>query len=351
MIGKHVMERLLAMNPETHFVALTRRPEEVPPHGGRVHALAGDLRIDGLGVEEGVWIKLRERLTAILHCAAEIRFDLPLDDARRTNVEGTRTLLELARRCPRLERFVHISTTYIGGQSPEQLPECRFTNRHGFFSSYQESKYEAEHLALEAAAEVPLAVYRLSTVIGDSASGRVEQYNHFHQLLRLVQHNPLPILPGSAEARVDFVATDWTTAAVAWFFQNAFEPGSIRNFSAGPANTLAMPVVLEMAFAALGRGRAPELVSWDEFDRYTRNRLGRGEERMAQLLQSLSYFLPYFSLQQRFENEETMARLDAAGLYRPESVELYGRVLDYMKRAAGAPASARRPVPASEPAR
>jgi long-chain acyl-CoA synthetase len=342
------MGHLLARDPDAHFVALTRRPEEVSPHGGRVHALAGDLRLDGLGVEEGVWIKLRERLTAILHCAAEIRFDLPLDEARRTNVEGTRTLLKLARRCPRLDRFVHISTTYITGQSPESLPESRFVNRHGFFSSYQESKYEAEHLAMEAAAGLPLAVYRLSTVIGDSASGFVEQYNHFHQLLRLVQHNPLPVLPGSAEAQVDFVATDWTTAAIAWFFQHAFEPGSIRNFSAGPANTLAMPVVLEMAFDALGRGQAPELVSWDEFERYTRRRLGRGEERIAQLLQSLSYFLPYFSLRQRFENEQTVALLGAAGFGMPKSLELYGRVLGHMKRSAGAQPSARRTVPAGK---
>jgi nucleoside-diphosphate-sugar epimerase len=339
---------LLALDPDAHFVALSRRPHEVAAHGGRVHPLAGDLRLPALGVDESVWAQLRPRLTAILHCAAEIRFDLPLDDARQTNVEGTRTILNLARRCPRLDRLAHISTTYISGQSPEPLPEGPFTNRHGFFSSYQESKYEAEHLALEAALQLPLAVYRLSTVIGDSASGKVEQYNHFHQLLRLVQHNPLPVLPGSPEAKVDFVATDWTASSIAWSFHHAFQPGSIRNFSAGPSNTLAMPLVLEMAFDALGRGKAPELVSWDDFHHYTRARLGRGEERIAQLLQSLSYFLPYFSLQQRFENDQTLASLDARLASRPDSVDLFARVLGFMKRTAAAPASSHRPVPARE---
>ncbi len=336
LIGGHVLARLAAEEEDLRFVALARRPERLDTLGGRVHALAGDLRLPGLGVDAEMHALLEERLTGILHCAADIRFDLPLDEARAVNVEGTRTLLELGRRCKRLERFAHISTTYISGRSPEALPEGPFVNGHGFFSSYQESKYEAEHLALQAARELPLTVYRLSTVIGDSRTGEVQQYNHFHQLLRLVQHNPLPVLPGSELARVDFVASDWVAEAVAWFYSHRFEAGTVRNFSAGPRETVALPVVLRMAFEQLGRGRTPELVSWEEFNRYTGERLGRGDVRVGQLLQALTYFLPYFSLQQRFENDGTTALLEQAGMARTKSVALFSRVLEYMRSARSA---------------
>jgi nucleoside-diphosphate-sugar epimerase len=332
LIGGHVVERLLRGNAELSVVAVARRPERVETHGGRVSALRGDLCLPGLGVDEDVQALLAERVTGILHCAADIRFDLPLEEARQINVEGTRTLLELGRRCARLEKFAHISTTYVSGRSPELLPEGRFENRHGFFSSYQETKYEAEHLAQEYGRELPVAVYRLSTVIGNSRTGWVEQYNHFHQLLRLVQHNPLPVLPGSETARVDFVASDWVAEAVAWFYANRFRAGEVRNFAAGPEETLPLTTAMEMAFRELGRGRAPRLVDCEFFNRYIGDRMGKGDGRVAQLLQALAYLLPYFSLQQRFDSRETTEILEReAGLRRVESSRLYGLVLGHMK--------------------
>ena len=41
--------------------------------------------------------ELADRTGTVLHCAASISFDLPLDEARRVNVEGTRQVIALAR--------------------------------------------------------------------------------------------------------------------------------------------------------------------------------------------------------------------------------------------------------------
>ena len=175
MIGRHVLARLRVSDPARTFVVLSRKPSG--DADGRVIPIAGDLRLPRLGLAPNVWTALQRSISGIIHSAAEIRFDLPLDAARAVNVGGTRTLLDLARSAPLLRRMAHISTTYVTGRSAEHLPESRFENKHGFFSSYQESKYEAEQLVMEAAGDVPVSIYRLSTVIGDSRTGAVEQYN------------------------------------------------------------------------------------------------------------------------------------------------------------------------------
>jgi dTDP-glucose 4,6-dehydratase len=60
---------------------------------------------------------------AVVHFAAESHVDRSIADARefiRTNVEGTYTLLDVARRC-RLPRFVHVSTDEVyGSMAPGQ---------------------------------------------------------------------------------------------------------------------------------------------------------------------------------------------------------------------------------------
>ena len=59
--------------------------------------------------------------THMLHGAASVRFDLPLAEARRVNVRGTRSMLDLAataRTRGRLERFEYVSTAFVSGAHP-----------------------------------------------------------------------------------------------------------------------------------------------------------------------------------------------------------------------------------------
>jgi len=63
---------------------------------------------------------LEQRLDAVVHFAAESHVDRSIVEARefiRTNVEGTCTLLEAARRA-KLTRFVHVSTDEVYGSLP-----------------------------------------------------------------------------------------------------------------------------------------------------------------------------------------------------------------------------------------
>ena len=52
------------------------------PYRPRVRAIAGDLTSPGLGMDVVERTELAEEVGAVLHCAASISFDLPLEEAR-----------------------------------------------------------------------------------------------------------------------------------------------------------------------------------------------------------------------------------------------------------------------------
>src|SRR5207248_2860804 len=140
----------LATAGDRRFVVLTRKPELFSD--GRVTAIRADSKT-----------VCPTNVTEIIHCAADTRFGISIEEARAANVEGTRRLLQFARRCPRLQKFAHISSVYAAGKLTGEFEEAPFPAPRGFFNSYQQSKYEAEELVLSALPVVPVAIFRLST--------------------------------------------------------------------------------------------------------------------------------------------------------------------------------------------
>jgi len=130
--------------------------------------------LDGLGVEKA-WGDLRdsgavaaavEGCRAVIHAGAVFRFWGRREEFWATNVEGTRNVLEAARRAG-VGRFVHISTIAVIGKPPaeglitEETP-CRPQD------AYQESKLEAERLVLASGQEwgLPVIVLRPGAIYG-----------------------------------------------------------------------------------------------------------------------------------------------------------------------------------------
>src|SRR5438309_8967563 len=65
---------------------------------GRVHAVSGDVTAHDLGIDAKTLTRLIRTTTHIIHGAASVRFDLPIDQARRINGKGTLRVLDVARR-------------------------------------------------------------------------------------------------------------------------------------------------------------------------------------------------------------------------------------------------------------
>lgn len=69
---------------------------------------------------------LPEALDAVIHCAGDVSFDPPVDQAFTTNVLGTRDLLTRVKEAGTSDRdvhYVHISTAYVAGRRRGHIPE------------------------------------------------------------------------------------------------------------------------------------------------------------------------------------------------------------------------------------
>jgi len=63
-------------------------------------------------------LRARSDVEFIIHCAATIRFDLPVKAVLRANFLPTRALLDFAASLPRLRAFTFMSTAYVNAYLP-----------------------------------------------------------------------------------------------------------------------------------------------------------------------------------------------------------------------------------------
>src|SRR5437868_2140055 len=61
-------------------------PDLVAAIGDRVEPLAGDICRPEFGLDDAALDTLIQRITHVIHAAAELRLEAPLDELRRTNV-------------------------------------------------------------------------------------------------------------------------------------------------------------------------------------------------------------------------------------------------------------------------
>lgn len=97
----------------------------------KVSTLDGDLRDENLGLSADDLAKLRD-VDIVIHCAATVAFDAPVDEAFETNLLGPLRLLdalEAAGADPR--RVVHVSTAYVAGLVKGHVPEAPWTDTPG----------------------------------------------------------------------------------------------------------------------------------------------------------------------------------------------------------------------------
>ena len=333
LVGGGLM-RFLREDPDRRLFVLARpgAASDVLAPDSRTTVLRGDLTRPQLGLDGSCQEMLACEVAEIVHCAADIRFGLPLETARAVNTTATQALLSLARRCRKLEKFTHVSTVYVAGRATGVFGETPLRHGEGFYNTYQQSKYEAEQLVVAAMLDIPAVIVRLSSLIGDSRSGRVCQFNHVHQLMRLLPHNVLPIVPGLSTARIDLVPTDWAIPALAHVVQGGFRAGSVYQICAGPDRSLGLSEMIDLTVRAYeshpeGRRwlpiRVPRLVSVGEFEAYVERRRSESDRLLNELLRVLSYFVPHLGVYQAFANRKTLEVLQTAGLGTPPPIRSY----------------------------
>ena len=111
----------------------------------KVCIFEGDVHADSLGLGEEDLAELSREVDAVIHSAASVIFDAPLDAAMNSNVRGTLGLLTLARGWEKKPLFMHVSTSYVAGTMkglvPEEAPDAFSPNEIRL-----DPKGEVEHL-------------------------------------------------------------------------------------------------------------------------------------------------------------------------------------------------------------
>ena len=201
-------------------------PELINALGTRILAIHGDVCQPKFGFDETKYVGMAEKTTHIIHTAADWRL-LPLDELRKTNVQGTSNVIGFAEESKRrhgLERFSHISTAYVAGAATGTISEDQLTDQFGFFTDYERSKYEGEKLVQAAKEDLPVSVFRPSMVVGDSKTGAVKTFNTFYFPLRLYLTGRMRFMPVSRSLKINVVPVDYVAKVVS---QLTFEPKAV----------------------------------------------------------------------------------------------------------------------------
>jgi thioester reductase-like protein len=301
------------------------------PYADRVVALRGDVTQLGMGLAVGAqW--LAERVTEIVHCAAAVSFEQPLEQARVTNVDGTRRVLEFAERCKArgtLRRMSYISTAYVAGEHYGCFSEDDLDHGHGFRNSYEQSKFEAECLVHRARRDIPLTVFRPSIIVGEQHSGWTSSFNVLYWPLRAFSRGTYLALPARGESPVDVVPVDYVADAVLALSRMRQSVGTTFHLTAG-TQASSVGEVIDLA-TRFFRRRVPRLIDPAVYHRAVHPVLLKGtqDERTRLALQRSETYFPYFAMRVRFDDRRARVALRGSGIGTPPLSSYFDRLLRF----------------------
>lgn len=291
----------------------------------RIAAIGGDVTEPNLGISDP---HVLDDVTHVIHCAATVAFDHPLEEARRINVGGTRTVLSVCRRLPKLARLDAVSTSYVAGKRRGLIMETELAGDHGFHNTYEQTKYECEVLLRDAMRELPIAVQRPSIVVGDSRTGRTGSWKVLYWPLKILARGFLPAVPYDPDGRLDIVPVDFVADATIALSRDPAALGRTFHLAAGPGRDTTMGELAGRLLAKFNRKpplRVPPAI-WRRVVRPALMMLPSANLRKT--LRTGLVYRPYLELRVQFDAREADERLSRAGVLCPRVVDYIENVVD-----------------------
>lgn len=353
LVGTNLIPRLLKAFPGSAITLLVRGEDEsdaaervraiatnigqeyaIPDAAERIDGILGDVSLDHCGLNARQLARVVAETTHIIHGAATIRFDHPLDEARAINCGGTRRMLAIAQMClerGNFERFVYIGSSSVSGQRGGFIREDELEMGQKFFNTYEQSKCESERIVRDHFARVPSTIFRPSIIIGDSRTGKTTSFNVIYIPLRLLQRGMLTYVPGKPETKLDLVPIDWVDDAMTYILARQESIGKAFHITAGPERAAPLAEVVNLAReyfdrrAPLRHPRTMDFITREEFEHRRANMRGREEALMSQL----DTLLPYVSVDRLFISTNTDALLSGSGIEFPRFKAYAERIFEY----------------------
>jgi long-chain acyl-CoA synthetase len=202
----------------------------------RVDFVCGDLTRPRFGLDDAAWGRLVSATESIIHVAASLN--------RRSarvcmdvNLRGSLEVVQLAQAAHAnhgLRRFSDVSTTAVAGDRHGEVvrEDDAIDFGRSDYDPYARTKKFAEHMIERSLPDVPITVFRPSTVIGDSRFGATSQFDMIRAVLLLARLRVLPLEP---ESRHDIVPANWVARAIVELHQREALAHRIYHLSAGTA--------------------------------------------------------------------------------------------------------------------
>ncbi|MDD1762976.1 MAG: SDR family oxidoreductase [Methanothrix sp.] len=297
----------------------------------RCHAVTGDIVDERLTADAAVRERLLGEVDRIIHCAATVRFDHSLAEARTINVEGTRHVLRFAEELQargRLRRFDYFSTAYVVGKRPglvteDQLEETEFNN------TYEHTKWEAERLVHQYQQDMPIAIFRPSIIVGDSKTGYTSNFRVLYWPLRVLSSGLVVVVPADRKGIVDVVPIDYVCGAFELLSHSTDSLTKTYHLTAGPEGQSSIQELLQLGCQFFGV-REPYMIPPEISYRIVRPLMYAvfwGKRR--KLLKRGELYFPYFAHRASFDTSASRPVLAQAGIQIPSVSDYFRNIMTY----------------------
>ena len=185
-IGRHLLRRLVLRDGTTYVLVRpgSRKRLEVLLDGigagDRLQPVEGDITQPSLGIADSRQLHGAD----VYHLAAVYDLEATEADNQRANVEGTRSVVELATRIG--ARVHHMSSIAVAGAKWKgPFTEEMFDEGQALDHPYYRTKFEAEKIVRDSG--LRFRIYRPGLVIGSSESGEADRIDGPYYAFKIIQ--------------------------------------------------------------------------------------------------------------------------------------------------------------------
>lgn len=285
----------------------------------RIEAIRGNTELEKFGFNSEDYARLSNTITHIIHSAAIVRMNLPIEQARLAAVGASKNILQLAQLCQNkgiLQKVEMVSTVGVGGRWKGHLPERWINEPRIFHNTYEQAKAEAEIVIENQGIKkgLPIAVHRPSMIVGDSHTGHILHFQIFYHLIEFISgRRTWGILPNISHHQVDLVPVDFVAHVIVLSSTSLATSGKVLHLCSGPEHatslaklkTIALTKLQEQGIKTSSKLTLP--IVW--FNKLSNLITPFAPEHLKRPLSTLPIFLDYLSEDQIFSNKETLQLL------------------------------------------
>jgi nucleoside-diphosphate-sugar epimerase len=234
--------------------AEAERAKMAPADASRVVLLEGDPSSIDLGLSGAEVRQLSREIDRIHHMAHVSAGPVPEGRAHAVNVVGAAEILEIARAVGSLDSLVLHSTAHVSGDRTGVVYEEDLASGQAFRNDVEETRMRAEAIARQAMREVPVAVVRPTTIVGDFDPMEDDRLDGLYLLALLIVATPADIaipFPGKGDTPLNIVPLDFVVKAAHAIGRARSSAG--RTFHLADPHPLAVRRVAEIIGRASGK--------------------------------------------------------------------------------------------------